>query len=97
LAWNTGSLSVNGTISVSSSTPPSFSSVTVSGSDLVLNATNGTPGGAVTVLTSTNLASPLSSWTTVTNGNFDGSGNFSYPVTGALSSGQPQQFYILKQ
>ena len=97
LAWDTSGLSTNGTISVASSTPPSFSSVTVSGSDLVLNATNGTPGGAVTVLTSTNLTSPLSSWTTGTIGNFDGSGNYSYPVTGALSSGQPQQFYLLKQ
>jgi hypothetical protein len=49
------------------------------------------------VLTSTNITVPLAQWTTVTTGNFDGSGNFTYTVSGALSSGSPQQFYILKQ
>jgi autotransporter-associated beta strand protein len=97
LTWNTSNLSVNGTVSVVTTAPPSFSGIQVSGSDLVLNAINGTPGGPVTVLSSTNLTVPLASWTVVTAGNFDGSGNFSYTVSGALSSGLPQQYYILRQ
>jgi autotransporter-associated beta strand protein len=95
--WNTSNLAVNGTISVVGPAPPSFSSIMISGSDIVLNAIGGTPNGSVTVLTSTNITVPLAQWTTVTTGNFDGSGNFTYTVSGALSSGSPQQFYILKQ
>jgi autotransporter-associated beta strand protein len=76
---------------------PTISSITPSGSDLILNATGGSSGGSVSVLTSTDLTVPLASWTVVTTGNYDGSGNFSYTVSGALSSGQPQQFYILQQ
>lgn len=94
--WNTNNLALNGTISVVGATPPSFGSIAISGGDIVLNATNGTPGGPVTVLTSTNVALPLAQWTTVITTNFDGSGNFTYPVSGALSSGQPRQFYILQ-
>ena len=81
---------------IGTSAGPTISSITTSGADLTLNATGGTAGGSVSVLTSTDLTVPLASWTTVTTGNYDGSGNFSYTVSGALSSG-PQQFYILKQ
>jgi autotransporter-associated beta strand protein len=96
LAWNTSNLAVNGAISVVM-TPPAFSSITVSGNNILLKAIGGTPGGPVTVLSSTNLTLPLASWSTVTAGSFDGLGDFNYTVSGALSSGQPQQFYILKQ
>ncbi len=82
---------------IGTSAGPTISSIVPSGADLILNATGGSSGGSVSVLTSTNLALPLASWTTVTTGSYDGSGNFSYTVSGALSSGQPQQFYILKQ
>ena len=68
----------------------------VSGHDLILNASGGTPGDPVTVLSTTNLTLPLAQWTTITTGNYDGNGNFSYTVTGALSSGVPHQFYILQ-
>jgi len=76
---------------------PVISGVTPSGADLILNATGGSAGGSVSVLTSTDVSLPLASWTVVTTGNYDGAGNFSYTVSGALSSGQPQQFYILQQ
>lgn len=78
-------------------TPPVvIGSPVISGSDLVLSATGGNPGDAVTVLSTTNLALPVAQWTIVTTGNYDGSGNFNYTVTGALSSGLPQQFYLLQ-
>lgn len=95
-SWNTNNLYANGTISVvGSAGGPSFSSIHTSGNNIVLSASGGTPGGPVTVLSTTNLLVPLAQWSTVTSGNFDGSGNFSYTVTGALTSGLPQQFYIL--
>jgi autotransporter-associated beta strand protein len=96
-SWNTSNLYINGTISVvGSAAPLSFSSITTSGKNIVLSAVGGTPGGPVSVLTSTNLQLPLSQWSTLTTGNFDSNGDFSYTVTGALSSGKPQQFYILQ-
>jgi autotransporter-associated beta strand protein len=95
--WNTSNLALDGTISVAVPAPLSFSGITTSGSDILLNAQGGTPGGAVTVLTSTNLTLPLAQWTTVTTGNFDGNGNFNYTVSGALTSGLKQQFYQLVQ
>ena len=96
LTWNTNNLAVNGTLSIVAITPPAFSSITPAGSDLNLSATGGAAGGAVTVLTSTNLALPLAQWTTLTTGNFDGAGSFTYTVTGALNSGTAQQFFILQ-
>jgi hypothetical protein len=48
------------------------------------------------VLSTTNLTLPLAQWTTVTNGYCDGNGDFDYTVPGALSSGLPQQFYLLE-
>ena len=78
-------------------TPPvTFTGVTLSGTSLVLSATGGKPGDQVTVLSTTNLTLPLAQWTTVTVGNYDGSGNFTYTVNGAVGSGVSQQFYILQ-
>jgi autotransporter-associated beta strand protein len=93
--WNTSQLTVNGTISVSSVAPPTlavdFSGL--GGGSITFNAANGLAGGPLTILASTNVALPLSSWTTVTTGNFDGGGNFSTPVT--VNPTVPQQYFIL--
>ena len=78
-------------------TPPVvFSAPVVSGNSFVLNATGGNPGDPVTLLSSTNVALPLAQWMTVTSGNYDGSGHFSYTNNGVLNSGLRQQFYILQ-
>jgi len=78
-------------------TPPVIlASPVISGNNLVLSASGGNPGDPVTLLSTTNLTLPPAQWTTVTTGNYDGNGNFNYTVTGALSSGLPQQFYLLQ-
>jgi hypothetical protein len=61
---------------------------------ITLNAINGAPNGAVTVLTTTNLTLPVSSWTTVTTTTFDASGNLSVPIT--VDPAQPQSFFMLQ-
>jgi hypothetical protein len=96
--WNTSQLGINGSISVTAFSPPAISTVDFSGlagGSITMNATNGAANGIVIVLTSTNIALPLSSWTPVTTNSFDGSGNLtglSVPANPAA----PEQFYTLK-
>ncbi|MDR3456851.1 MAG: autotransporter-associated beta strand repeat-containing protein [Verrucomicrobiae bacterium] len=79
--------------------PPAIGSVDfsalVSSGQITINGVNGKPGGSVNVLSSTNLLVPLADWTTVTSGNFDGSGNYN---SGAISVNPtaPQQYFILQ-
>jgi hypothetical protein len=96
LLWDTSSLTVNGTIKVVSSTPsqPGISSIALVGSNIVLSGTNGTGGGTYSVLTSTNVTLPLSTWSTQAVGNFLGNGSFSY--TNALDPNTPKRFYRIK-
>jgi autotransporter-associated beta strand protein len=94
LTWNTNNLSVNGTISVNAPPQPTFNSPTISGNDLVLSGTGGAPGGLYHILTSTNVATPLTNWTALATNNFDGSGAFSY--TNTIAPGTPQQFFLLQ-
>jgi autotransporter-associated beta strand protein len=96
--WNTSQLTVNGSVSVTAVLPlPSIITVDFSGlagGSITLNANNGAPNGPVSILTSTNLVLPLSSWTTVTTTTFDGSGNLSLPIT--VDPTLPQSFYLLQ-
>jgi autotransporter-associated beta strand protein len=97
LAWNTNNLTINGTLSVSSTggtpPPPTIQKLSVAAGNVVLSGTNNAgPGGTFSVLTSTNLSVPLTNWTVLTNGTFDSSGNFS--ITNA--TGGSRQFYLLQ-
>ena len=97
LTW-TNNLTVNGTITagVAGSGPaaqPHITSVSLSGTSLVIGGTNGTAGRQFYVLTTTNVALPLSQWTTNTTGTFN-SGNFS--ITNTVNPGDPHNFYILQ-
>jgi hypothetical protein len=47
------------------------------------------------VLTTTNIATPLASWTVLTMGNFDATGAFS--VTNVINAGNSEQFYSIRQ
>jgi fibronectin-binding autotransporter adhesin len=95
LIWDTSSLNSNGTLKIAAGVvSPTISGITVSGGNIVINGTNNTgSGGTYHVLTSTNLALPLASWTVLTNGTFSGSGNFS---TTNMLGGSRQEFYILQ-
>jgi len=91
-------LALNVTSIVPYSPPSTISSLVVSGTSLVLNATGGTASATVNVLTTTNLALPLSQWTTNSTTAFDGNGNLlNYTIPGAVNSNVPQSFYLLEQ
>jgi autotransporter-associated beta strand protein len=83
--FDTSRLAVDGSITVTNAFKPAFSSVNfsaLSNGSIVLNVTNGAAGGPVNILTSTNLALPLGSWTTNAATTFNGSGNLtSFTIT----------------
>jgi hypothetical protein len=94
LAWDTTQLS-SGVIKVAVGSPqPVIGSTKVSGGNLIFNGTGGTANASYSVLTTTNLATPLSNWILLSTGSFDGSGAFS--VTNPISSGISQSFYTIR-
>ena len=94
LAWNTTQLS-SGIISVVAGTSsPIVNTTKVSGGNLIFSGTGGTANASYSVLTTTNLAAPLSNWPVLSTGNFDGSGAFS--VTNAIGSGSGQSFFTIR-
>ncbi len=97
--WNTNNLTVDGTISVTAVLPgPSISSIdasTISSGFITINAANGAPDGAYTILTSTDLLLPAVQWTPVASGSFDGTGAFT-GVTITVNPASPQQYYLIQ-
>jgi hypothetical protein len=63
--------------------------------EITLAGTAGQPSGAYRILTTTDVAAALSTWSVVTNGTFDASGNFS--ATFPASATSAQQFYSVVQ
>ena len=92
LAWSLtgGFLNV-----VSAPSQPVVNNVHASGGNFIFSGTGGTVNGTYSVLTTTNLATSLTNWTSVATNSYDSSGAFS--VTNAISPNVPNQFYIIKQ
>jgi hypothetical protein len=95
LAWDTSQLNTVGVINVVSSGGPVIGSTTVSGGNLIFSGTGGAVSGSYAVLTTTNLTTPLTNWTSLVTNSFDSSGAFS--ATNAITTGTPQRFYRIKQ
>jgi autotransporter-associated beta strand protein len=66
----------------------------ISGTTLTIAATN-TGAGTVYLLTSTNVAAPLSTWTPVWTNVLSGTGSFSTNLLNAVNPAFKQQFYLL--
>jgi hypothetical protein len=75
-------------------TPPTFSTPTILGGNLILTGTGGTPFAGYTLLTASNLATPLSNWTTNTTGTLNSTGSFSNGVP--ISTPPPARFFRLR-
>jgi len=74
--------------------PGKFSGISVSGTTLTLNATNGTPNGAWTLLSSTNVALPMAQWRTNRTGLYNGSGNLATNLVNTATN--KAEFFRLK-
>jgi hypothetical protein len=79
---------------VASSTAPIIKAPKVSGGNLIVTGTGGTPGAGYTWLTTTNLALPIASWTTNTTGTLDGAGAFSNAIP--ITATPPDSFFRLR-
>jgi hypothetical protein len=63
------------------------------GTNLVFGGSDGAAGYGYSILSSTNLALPLTNWSLAATGVFNSDGNFA--VTNILPPGAPQRFYDL--
>lgn len=75
---------------------PCITSISITGTNLVVNGTNGLSTGTYYLLTTTNVALPLSQWKPVATNSIWANGNFSFVATNAVSPGQPRGFYALQ-
>jgi PKD repeat protein len=78
------------------SADPGIAGLSLSGTNLVLNGTNGFANATYYLLTSTNLAQPLNQWTRVATNVPGANGNFSISATNAVNPRAPAQFFILQ-
>ena len=65
----------------------------LNGTNCVINCANGTPFNPVYLLTSTNLAWPMTNWVRLDTNSFDFTGSASF--TNTTRSGEPQRYYRL--
>ena len=97
---NTGSRTVSLTYTQPPPPAPTFTAIggVFSGgilTGITFSGVQGPAGGSYEILSSTNVAlQPLSAWTPVQGGNFDGSGSFN--VTIGVNPAVPRTFYILR-
>ena len=75
---------------------PTITGISLSGTQLVLNGTNGLASGTYHVLTSTNLALPLNQWTAVATNRLSASGNFNITATNAVNPNDAERFFTLQ-
>lgn len=94
LAWNTTQLATNGRIWVVSTNSPIISSYNRTGGSFTFSGTGGTPNWNYDVLTTTNLALPLNTWSNTASGQFDANGGFG--VNLLVNPTTPQQYYLLR-
>jgi len=94
LLWDTDGLT-NGVLSIVSSVvpQPGITSISLSGTSLIINGTNGLAGEQYNILTTTNLTLPLAQWTVLPTNTF-AAGTFS--LTNSVDSSVPQSYYIIR-
>ena len=92
-AWITNNIHI-WTSSGTNPLPPALAGSLMSGSNLLLSGSDGTPKANCSLLASTGLALPFKNWTVIATNTFDGGGNVQF--TNPIDPGTPQQFYILR-
>jgi hypothetical protein len=91
LGW-TNKLLTDGAIEVIEG--PKFTSITLSGTNVIITGSNGPPNAPYAVLTATNISIPLSNWVSIVTNNFGSGGEFSF--TNGISPGEPQRYFRIR-
>ena len=86
--------SSNAVLTVVSSSRPQFSSLSLSGANLIIRGTGGPANGNYFVLASTNVKLPLAMWTSILTNQFNAGGDFVF--TNAITPSVPKRFYTLQ-
>ena len=73
---------------------PQFGNISVTPNGLVMRGSGGTTNAVYYLLSSTNLALPLTNWTRLLTNQFDSNGNFNF--TNAINTNTLQGFYRLQ-
>ena len=94
LGWNTNQLNTAGAISVVITNRPVIAPPAISAAGFVLSGTGGVANASYYLLSSANLAAPLSNWTPLATNYFDPGGNFI--LTNPPNPFQPLQFYQIE-
>ena len=74
---------------------PQIASLSLSGTSLAIQGTNGAPYGTYNVLSSTNLTLSFDQWTVLSTGTFDPAGRFS--VTNSIDPNVTPQFFQIQE
>jgi len=93
LKWDTSALATSGILQVASA-ELKFSTISRTDGSVGMSGSGGSPGAPFKIVTSTDIAAPLASWTEVAAGTFDTSGNFS--VTIPIDPNTPQRFFLIQ-
>jgi hypothetical protein len=93
LTWDTSQLAGAGILRVSGQQAGQITEITYDGSNVQIAGTNGTPGASFRVLSSINVAAPLSAWQPVSTNAFNAGGGFT--VTIPVNPAEPQRFYLI--
>jgi hypothetical protein len=92
-----GTVSARPYLEISAVPRPGLTGISLSGTNVIIAATNGASGRTYYVLNSTNAALPLNKWLPVATNVLSASGNFSITATNAANAGAPwPQFFILQ-
>ncbi len=92
-----GTTSARPFLEISAVPKPGITGISLSGTNVIIAATNGAAGGTYYVLGSTNAALPLNQWLPVATNVLTASGNFSITATNSVNVNSPwQQFFILQ-
>jgi hypothetical protein len=94
LYWNTNTFKATGAISVGIKTPPVVGSIGLENGKLIMTGSGGVTNGTYYVLTSTNIAAPLTNWMRLLTNQFDAGGNFDF--TNQQNSNSRQSFYMIQ-
>jgi hypothetical protein len=82
---------------VSALPQPGIAAIQLSGTDVVLSATNGALGAIYSELASTNIALPLNQWATLGSSFLSSNRDFSITLTNAVDTATPAEHYFILQ